>query len=481
MFSSRHPGATLPDPRRGAWASTASATVLLLTLTVGLASQGSFSGAARPGLAIGVAVSLAFALVGGRPGRNLVAPATACALLGGWAVAAGALREDVLAGALTAAVACGVAAVLVAVASLPPGDRRLVADSLPLIGGLLAVTAWVALLGRTPDWALVTDGLWRASGALGYPNALAAVLVPLALLTVARSSTLVGRSRWAAIALVVLMLTTAAATLSRGGLLALVVGVGALAALGDRELRRALLGPLTGATVATAALLPSLVASSPADVPVAVGGLGAGAILAVLVDRAARTRNVPTWLAAATLLTGAALAGVASQQVRSAVWEVTATRIGAGSSFRLDAAAAALRELHGSPLVGVGPGNGQVTWRDDAGAAVTLRFLHDEYLQVLLELGLIGAALLVVVLLTLWRSVHRGRPEGTAPPLDRATWAGAAAATAAFAVHSGFDFLWHVPALPVLAAVLLALAAVPPPAPAPGAEGAPLEPAGAPP
>jgi hypothetical protein len=54
--------------------------------------------------------------------------------------------------------------------------------------------------------------------------------------------------------------------------------------------------------------------------------------------------------------------------------------------------------------------------------------------------------LLVAVARMLWRA----RPTGRAS----ATWAGAVAAAAAFAVHGGFDFDWHLPAI-VLTVLLL--------------------------
>jgi hypothetical protein len=44
-------------------------------------------------------------------------------------------------------------------------------------------------------------------------------------------------------------------------------------------------------------------------------------------------------------------------------------------------------------------------------------------------------------------------------PTDRAsaTWAGVVAAAAAFAIHSGFDFVWHLPAIVLTVTLLVAL------------------------
>jgi O-antigen ligase len=84
---------------------------------------------------------------------------------------------------------------------------------------------------------------------------------------------------------------------------------------------------------------------------------------------------------------------------------------------------------------------------------VTSRYAHNEYLQVLAELGFVGLALLVVLLASLAWTVWRGRPH--AP--STAVWAGAAAGLAALAVHSALDFLWHLPAIPLAGAVLAGL------------------------
>jgi O-antigen ligase len=77
-------------------------------------------------------------------------------------------------------------------------------------------------------------------------------------------------------------------------------------------------------------------------------------------------------------------------------------------------------------------------------------YAHNEYAQVAAELGLVGLALLAVLLAALGRLLWSARAAG--PPI--AGWAGVVAATAAFAVHSGFDFVWHLPAV-VLTVTLL--------------------------
>jgi hypothetical protein len=55
-------------------------------------------------------------------------------------------------------------------------------------------------------------------------------------------------------------------------------------------------------------------------------------------------------------------------------------------------------------------------------------------------------------------NARRGRGTG-------ALQGGAVAALVAFAVHSGFDFLWHVPAAALMAAVVIGLTSALPTAP----------------
>jgi len=65
----------------------------------------------------------------------------------------------------------------------------------------------------------------------------------------------------------------------------------------------------------------------------------------------------------------------------------------------------------------------------------------------------VGLALTVFLLGALARSVGAGRAN--APSQEH--WVGAAAGLGALGVHSAFDFLWHVPALPLAAALLIGL------------------------
>ena len=69
------------------------------------------------------------------------------------------------------------------------------------------------------------------------------------------------------------------------------------------------------------------------------------------------------------------------------------------------------------------------------------------------QLGAVGLVLLLALLIAAARVVWLARAAAPSPEL----WAGAAAGLAALAVHSAFDFLWHIPAIPLVAALLFAL------------------------
>jgi O-antigen ligase len=137
---------------------------------------------------------------------------------------------------------------------------------------------------------------------------------------------------------------------------------------------------------------------------------------------------------------------------------VAGTRITLASPDRSGAVGAALRVWTEHPITGVGPGQADLRSRGAEGGTHIFTYAHNEYAQVAAELGLVGLALLVVLLVALGRLLWRARAAG--PPV--AGWAGVVAAAAAFAVHSGFDFVWHLPAV-VLTVTLLAGVILPAP------------------
>ncbi|MEU4739577.1 O-antigen ligase family protein [Actinosynnema sp. NPDC023658] len=425
--------------------------LVLAAVTAAVVAQGGYY---LPGRLLTTAL-VAFALVLAlrRPTGSGTPLSVACAALAAWAV----LRA-LLGGAVTdalptvAAVGCLAATALVAQRA-DARQRALCASVLVGIGVLVAVTGWAAVVWRTPSWSVVADGLVRAASTLTYPNAAAALLAALAVLALAlnaanpRSLPLAG----AGYALVV----GVGATLSRAGLLALVAGLVALA-IGNGvrpSLRHA--GPVgLGALIALGALTPSIPVAEQARTGLAVSGLVVG--LAVTLGLS-RVRPVVRLTA---VVVGFAAAGVGAFLAND-LGSLLGDRLSTSSPDRAGATAAALDRVAAHPWVGVGPGNGWFDFSRPTGGSRVMRYVHDEYLQVLVELGAIGLGLVLLVLAAAAVAVRRGR--------GGSTWAGAVAALVVLLVHSGFDFLWHLPVIVVTAGLLIALASPLPAAPAPAA------------
>jgi O-antigen ligase len=211
-----------------------------------------------------------------------------------------------------------------------------------------------------------------------------------------------------------------------------------------------------GALVALACLVPSMPDAAPPRPGLALAGLGAGLAIAAVVARLRR------WAAVALVL-GAGLAGcVAAAGVVGGAGDaarlVAQTRITLASPDRSGAVGAALRVAAEHPLTGAGPGQADLRSRGAGGGTRFFAYAHNEYAQVAADLGLVGLALLAILLAALASLLWRARAAGPAG----AGWAGVVAAAAAFAVHSGFDFVWHLPAV-VLTVTLLVGAILPAP------------------
>ena len=451
------PGEAGVDGASERWTTGLAGLLLLVAVAAGLLGQGAYYTRVRWYLGVLVAAGAVLALVAWPPTRDdaRLPPVVAALALATWAVLDAALLGVPAAGAGPALLLLGLVAVLLVCRRLQPEDREVLLLGVVGVGLLVALAGWLGVAGRVGSWAWLGDGIWRASSTLTYPNAAAAVLVPVALMVLARLVDAPGSLPLALAATG--LLAGAAATLSRAAALALAVGLVVLAGLrGPRATVRAALGPCLGALVALVGLVPSRPAAAPARPALALVGLGAGlAIAAVL----ARLRAV----AAVALVVGGVLAGcvavaVAAGGVGDAAGLVAETRITLASPDRSGAVAAALRVAAEHPLTGAGPGQADLRSRGADGGTRIFGYAHNEYVQVAAELGLVGLALLAVLLVALGRLLWRARATGPAV----AGWAGVAAATAAFAVHSGFDFVWHLPAV-LLTVTLLAGVVLPAP------------------
>lgn len=424
--------------------------MLLVALGVAVEGMGAFY---RPvqlvsggllALAAGVAVVSSHRRQLVSTGVALPVAAVVAALLtfGTWAVARGAMAGDTAPGlpvlALTAALTVGL--VLGHLATVR--QRRMLHSAVAVTGVVSAMSGWVGYVWRIEPLALPGTRLWRAAGTLTYENALACLVVAAAMVVAAG---LVARATPAGSAALCVLLVGGAATQSRGGAVALVAGVATLGAnLGWRSLLRAVLRPAIGAAIAAATLVPSAAVTAAARPDLAIMGIATGLLIAVWPRRFVPVRMLAV-AGALLLLVGLGGAAFVSQQTDITVLN---GRFSLSSTHRVSQHRAALELLARQPLLGTGPGEAELRWRNDDGRTLAGRFIHNEYLQVTVELGIVGGLLLLAILATLARAVWLGRT--TAGPL----WAGVVAALVVVAIHGGLDFVWHMPVIPLIAALL---------------------------
>jgi O-Antigen ligase len=449
---------TRADAAPARWTTQLAGPLLLVAVAAGLLGQGAYYPAVQRPIGLLIAAVTLLGLVGWPPTRAdlRMVPVVPALALAAWAVLDGALVGGLGAGVGPALLVAGVVAVWLVCRRLRQEDRDMLLAGVIGVGLLVALTGWLGVAARTGSWAFEAQGLWRASSTLTYPNATAAVLAAISLVVLGR---LVGTPGSVPLALAATgLLVGLAATLSRAGALALVVGLVMLVGLrGIAATGRAVVGPVAGALVAMVGLLPSVPAISQPRPALALVGLGAGLALAAVT---ARLRRWPALILIGGLL-AAAVAGLLAGGggVAGAAQTVAHARVNLASPDRTGALHAALRLVAQHPLTGTGPGQANLRWEGHDHGTQLFAYVHNEYLQLAAELGLVGLVLLVVLVAAIARLLWRARSTGH----SGATWAGVVAAAAAFAVHSGFDFVWHLPAI-VLTVTLLVGITLPAPA-----------------
>jgi O-antigen ligase len=259
------------------------------------------------------------------------------------------------------------------------------------------------------------------------------------------------------------LLVGAGATASRGGLVAAVAGLAFLAiTLGPSTLVRVGAPAFLGALVALGALAWSMPAGTSAKPLAAVAGLMAGVAVSLLCLR----RPLAATLVA---VLGTVTAAIICLRLWHSVDAPIGTRLSAASPDRFEAWRSAFEAWTSRPLFGRAPGSGPYSWIGSDGVRMDIEYVHNEYLQVLAELGVMGFGLLAGLVVAIVLAVRRGlRPgllratEATQPTTPHAVELATAAGLLAFAVGSSFDFYWHLPALVVFAALLLGIVTRPP-------------------
>ena len=355
-----------------------------------------------------------------------------------WAVLNGVVRGSWLDAVPASATVVAFTFMFLVARRLSGDERRAASVGVVAVGVVVAVAGLWGIATHRGPWAAPEGQVWRSLAGTTYWNATAAILVMLAVVALAWCARDPAASAPAVAAAV--LLAGAAATLSRGGALAAVAGIACLGVLGGIGALRAAVPPLMGAGLIMLGLVPSIPVTSGPNPGAAVLGLGVGLTATVVLSR--RMPTVPSRRAVLGVAAGAVVLG-------ALIIPALASRVTVASP-RWSTWRAALRIVAEHPLIGVGPGRLVLVWRDAAGVTHGTTLVHNEWLQLLGELGVVGAGLVLVMAVVVMRPVVRGL-HGPQPVFARA---GLAAATV-FLTASTFDFLWHLIAIPVLLAMIL--------------------------
>jgi hypothetical protein len=276
-------------------------------------------------------------------------------------------------------------------------------------------------------------------------------------------------------------------TLSRGAVLAAVVGLTLLAALRPTRSQLRALALLVIASVpavVTAALLDGVrtLEGSAATrereglVMLAVLVLTALAAAAAFLHEARRAQSEPPafWVRRAARLVAvlvgvgivmmfAVLSGQQHDSIVGAQQGATTSRLADADSIRGDFWRVARGAFAEHPLRGVGSGGFAVEWLRERTVLYAARDAHSWYFETAAELGLVGLALLAAFLAGAVLSAVRAHRREPGP------MAGLIAVAGLWAVHAGLDWDWEVPAVTLVAviavAAVMARADHPPPAP----------------
>lgn len=450
-------------------ATSAASLVLLLALATAAFGQGAYFSRVQffiLGL-LGVAVLVAITAGAVHVTDLRDGLVVAGALLAAWALIRASAAGTPGSGTSWVLFGAGTVAIVLACRHLSASSRGMLLGGLMAVGVAVALTGWLGVALHMGPWGLRSQGLWRAATTLTYTNATAGLLVPLALVALAR---LTATPRVIPLSLAAMcLLTSTALTLSRAGAAALGLGLLVLCWLhGVRRVARAVAVPAAGALVAVIGLIPSLRAGAPARPEIAAVALAIAVGLVIVAQRLAGWKQLLP--VAGVALAAAVFVIVLAPQVHRAVRRLLRVRFTLASPARSGEAAAAIRIIAAHPLAGIGPGHAILRWTSPGGVVSVDQYVHDEYLQVLTDLGIAGAVLAAVLFVAAGRLLWRARASSP----DRALWAGAVAAAAAFLLHSGFDFIWQVPAIPLTVAAIVGLAACQPSVQRPPPPGEPV-------
>ena len=344
-----------------------------------------------------------------------------------------------------------------------------------------AVAAWAVYTASFVSvWGIVTyiyriapytgpvDDIYRAGSTFEYSNALSCFGLMVLPLTAALWRRVSARERPLVVIAAALQVAAVCLSLSRFGAAALAVLALALMAAGwrDRMLVATLLALTGGLAAAAAALLTAEAGQQAAGLAAVILVFTVTYVTQWVYERIGEREDAilraARWLLPVTLV-AAAGGGLAALKLNKRVSSLISERFVEGFSFsrifphRLDTYAGAADAFRARPLAGSGLGTFAEVYQQYALARYT-KFAHNLVLQAAVETGIVGAALMVlllayVLLLSLWRLVKSGEGKGGAAlTLRRAL----ALSLLPFIAYNLFDWEWYVPALTAWFVVLAA-------------------------
>lgn len=420
------------------------ALAVLVALAAAVTAQGAFYPSNQRLIALPLAIALLGAVL---RFHSLVIP-WSLLVTGGSLVAWALLLGDKLGdGAGIAYLVVAVVSVVMVVASMDHDERASLVGAVVVLGVIVALSGWWGVVFHITELALPGQGLWRASTTLTYSNAAAGLVGPIALITLSQTAAKIGRARMVSILGLVVLLVGLGATMSRAGIMAF--SCGALFVLwrcGWRSVFSVMVPASIGAALALASLVPSFPETSPTRPMLPIAGLLLGIASTLFVAKWPISRLVAVVVAGMLLVAVALVGGLGGETPR----QLIDSRLSLVSVDRGEMLSAAIKSIRENFWTGAGPSHGRLQYYQGNGKFVEARFVHNEYLQAGVELGLVGLLLLLSLLAAIFWGV---RKEFGLLPLNLGT--GVGAALIALGIQSGFDFLWHIPAIPLVAAVLI--------------------------
>jgi hypothetical protein len=304
---------------------------------------------------------------------------------------------------------------------LPPAARRVASFGVAVGGAMLAVSGLVLVGVRATLWTLPDERSLRFSGPFTYPSAVGLFLVIALIAGTAEPQVVRGFAFIRTVTVLGIV-----ATDSRGAVVGLAV------ALCFRDIRREIATPVVAAIIGAPLLLLGQRAHSNHLLVFAAVGVALGLTLVPdgVVRRVVRFAAIPAVGVVGWLL--------ATQHHAVSGFDASWTERG-------DILRGALSVFRAHPWLGAGP--------DPTFAAHTLTgqagiayFTHNEPVEILISVGIVGAVVLAGCAVIIARALAGGRGELAVPVLVTVAAAGVV------------DFVWHFPALGLAAGLVAGVA-----------------------